>query len=219
MRALSRDFVADTDTDSTLGRVTEAAVALIDGIEYADVMLVTDGAFRSVAPTDPVVSRLDGTQMEHGAGPCLDAAVEDSIIRSDDLELEQRWPQFTAEALAAGIRAVLSFQLVTFRGGRGALNLFGRGRDCVDAEGVALGAMLATHAAVVLMTSDRNQQFQSALASRDVIGQAKGVLMVKFAVDAVRAFDLMVRQSQSSNTPLRVVAQEVVDAHASLVDR
>jgi len=200
--------------EGTLGRVTSAAVSIIDGVDYADIMLISDGKARCVAPTDPVMVKLDATQMRHNAGPCLDAAVDDSMIRCGDLESDVRWPEFTAEALAAGIRGVLSFQLFTHLGGAGALNLFSRERESVGPEGMAVGAMLATHAAIVLMTSNRQRQFESALANRDLIGQAKGVLMAKHAVDAVRAFDLIVKQSQNTNTTVRVVAQQVIDAYA-----
>ena len=75
--------------------------------------------------------------------------------------------------------------------------------------------MLVTHAALVLMTSNRQRRFESALADRDLIGQAKGVLMAKLAVDAVRAFDLIVKQSKNTNTTVRVVAQQVIDAYAT----
>ena len=71
----------------------------------------------------------------------------------------------------------------------------------MDAEGEAIGAMLATHAAGLMMTVNRRQKFQSALASRDLMGQAKGVLMNRFSIDAVRAFEMMVQQSQTTNTP------------------
>ena len=70
--------------------------------------------------------------------------------------------------------------------------------------------MLATHAAVALIANDERLQFQSALASRDVIGQAKGMIMERFDVDAVRAFELLKSLSQNSNTRLAVVAQEIV---------
>ena len=216
MLALTCDFNSPTDVEGTLGRVTSAAVSIIDGVDYADIMLISDGKARCVAPTDPVMVKLDATQMRHNAGPCLDAAVDASMIRCGDLESDVRWPGFSSEALAAGIRGVLSFQLFTHQGGAGALNLFSSERDSVGAEGVAVGAMLATHAAVVLMSSDRQRQFESALASRDLIGQAKGVLMAKLAVDAVRAFDLIVKQSQNTNTTVVVVAQQIIDAYATV---
>jgi AmiR/NasT family two-component response regulator len=70
--------------------------------------------------------------------------------------------------------------------------------------------MLATHAAAVLIAASRKRQFESALASRDIIGQAKGIIMQRFHVDAVRAFQLLTRLSQERNTPVRVIAQELV---------
>ena len=121
---------------------------------------------------------------------------------------------FSGPALAAGIRGVLSYQLFTNRGGAGALNLFSRSVGAIDPEGEAIGAVLATHAAGVMMAVDRRQEFQSALATRDVIGQAKGIVMNQFSVDAVRAFELMVCQSQDTNTPVRVIAQQIVDVYA-----
>jgi AmiR/NasT family two-component response regulator len=62
-----------------------------------------------------------------------------------------------------------------------------------------------------MMAMDRQHEFESALASRDLIGQAKGIIMNQFSVDAVRAFEMMTKQSQNTNTPVRVVAQQIVD--------
>ena len=73
--------------------------------------------------------------------------------------------------------------------------------------------MLATHAAGVMMTVNRRKEFESALVSRDLMGQAKGVLMNQFSIDAVRAFEMMVQQSQNTNTPVRIIAQQIVDTY------
>ncbi|MDT5228866.1 MAG: hypothetical protein QOH94_2659, partial [Mycobacterium sp.] len=82
--------------------------------------------------------------------------------------------------------------------------------DAFDPEAQAVAAMLATHAAITLIAQHRDTQFQSALASRDAIGQAKGMIMERFDVDAVRAFELLKKLSQSSNTRLVAVAEELV---------
>ena len=175
-------------------------------------MLIQDGRFWSVAPTDPLVTHLDSLQMEFKEGPCLQAAVSDAIIRSGDLQRDERYPTFAGAAEAVGVRGVTSFQLYTNRGGAGALNLFSREPNTVDSDGEIIGAMLATHAAGLMMTVNRRQEFESALASRDLIGQAKGVIMNRFSVDSVRAFELLVKQSQNTNTPVRIIAQQIVDA-------
>ena len=212
MRELTENFVDEADLDQTLGRVTAAAVELIDGVDYADVLLIDDGRFRSVAPTDPIVSDLDELQMRTEQGPCLAAAEDDTAIRSPDLEQDSRWPAFSSAAVAAGVRSLVSFQLFVQRGPSGALNLLSRSPHAIDSEGEALGALLATHAAIAIMAANKHQQYRSAIASRDEIGQAKGILMKEFSIDAVRAFELMVRLSQDSNTPVRAIARRVIDS-------
>ena len=132
------------------------------------------------------------------------------MVMCKDLREDTRWPRFAAGAVEAGVRSLLSFQLYTHNSRMGALNLFGLKPDIFNPEVEAVGAMLATHAATALIADDVRLQFQSALASRDIIGQAKGIIMERFDVDAVRAFDLLIRLSQNSNTRLAVVAEEIV---------
>jgi transcriptional regulator with GAF, ATPase, and Fis domain len=200
------------DIGETLASVTASAVDLIDGIDYADVLLITNGEFRSVKPTTPMVTELDQLQQEAGEGPCLEAVVTDSIIRCPDLSTDERWPTFAAGAVQRGVYSMLSYQLYTTDDGGGALNLFGRERRTFDTTAETVGAMLATQAAIAIIASDRHTQFESALASRDLIGQAKGVLMERFSINAVEAFDMLRTLSQSGNEKLWHVAQRVVDS-------
>jgi AmiR/NasT family two-component response regulator len=72
------------------------------------------------------------------------------------------------------------------------------------------GGDVGQHAAVALISANKHRQFQSALASRDEIGQAKGMTMERFDVDALRAFELLRRRSQDSNTPLHQIARDLV---------
>jgi hypothetical protein len=181
-------------------------------VDYADVLLITNGEFHSVKPTTPMVTELDQLQQEAGEGPCLEAVVTDSIIRCPDLSTDERWPKFAAGAVERGVYSMLSFQLYTTDDGGGALNLFGRERRTFDITAETVGAMLATQAAIAIIASERHTQFESALASRDLIGQAKGVLMERFSINAVEAFDMLRTLSQSGNEKLWHVAQRVVDS-------
>jgi ANTAR domain-containing protein len=90
--------------------------------------------------------------------------------------------------------------------------LLGRNPREFDHEVEALGAMLATQAAIALIAANKQRQFASALASRDLIGQAKGITMHRYSVDALHAFEMMVKLSQDSNTPVRVIAQQIIDS-------
>lgn len=132
------------------------------------------------------------------------------MVKCNDLREDSRWPRFAEAAVAAGIHSLKSFQLYTHNARMGALNLFGTEPDVFTSESEAVGAMLATHAAVALIADDERLQFKSALASRDIIGQAKGMIMERFDVDAVRAFELLTRLSQTSNTRFALVAEELV---------
>ena len=211
MHELTEHFAHPTEIDDTLMGVTESCVDLIDGVEYADVLLVEGpDAFTSIAATSPQAVEIGDFQKRFGEGPCLDAAIDNPIVMCNDLREDPRWPSFSEAAVAVGVHSLMSFQLYTHNARTGALNLFGVKPDVFTAENEAIGAMLATHAATALIADDERLQFQSALASRDIIGQAKGMIMERFDVDAVRAFELLRRLSQNSNTRLASVAEELV---------
>jgi ANTAR domain/GAF domain len=210
MTELTRHAARETPIKDVLAAVTSAAVELVDGVHCADVLLITDGEFRSTAPTSQVAPAVDQAQHRAGQGPCLDAAGPDLIVRAADLVEERRWPRFCPEAVHAGVRSVLSFQLFTHGADRGALNLFGFQPCSFSQQAETVGAMLASHAAVALIAANKHRQFQSALANRDEIGQAKGMIMERFDVDALRAFELLRKLLQDSNTPLHQIARDIV---------
>jgi transcriptional regulator with GAF, ATPase, and Fis domain len=215
MTGLTKQFARPTNVDATLQTVTSSCVDLIQGVECADVLLISGpDLFRSVSATSKLAIDIDDMQKRFRQGPCLDAAVGDSVVLCNDLREETRWPRFAEAAVAAGVHSLMSFQLFTHDSRIGALNLFGLKPDTFTAECEAVGAMLATHAAVVLIADDVRRQFQSALASRDTIGQAKGMIMERFNVDAVRAFELLTKLSQDSNIRVADIAEELVSRGA-----
>ncbi|MCV7180143.1 GAF and ANTAR domain-containing protein, partial [Mycolicibacterium sphagni] len=130
-------------------------------------------------------------QVRHGEGPCMEAAIDELIVRTDDFEHEQRWPHFTADVLDLGLRSALSFKLYTSQRNAGALNIFSTQPNAFGPEDEALGQVLAAHAAAAILASRQGEQLKSALNSRDLIGQAKGIIMERFDVDAVRAFEML----------------------------
>jgi GAF domain-containing protein len=212
MAELARNFplVRGDVVEDTLASVTAAAVDLIRGVDHADVLLIDDGRFDSVAATAPIVKELDDIQQRLQEGPCLQAATRDPVVRCTDLRDEPRFPQFAAEATKLGVYSMMSFRLYSHTSGTGALNLLGSTPTAFSQEAEALAAMLATHAAVALSAANTREQFASALASRDHIGQAKGIIMERFNVTAVRAFDMLKRISQESNTPIRDLAERII---------
>jgi len=81
----------------------------------------------------------------------------------------------------------------------------------LDAEDETTGVVLAAHAAAAILASRQGEQLESALSTRDRIGQAKGIIMERFGVDDVQAFEMLRRLSQDSNTRLIEVAKRVID--------
>ena len=75
--------------------------------------------------------------------------------------------------------------------------------------------MLAAHAAAAILASRQSEQLQSALSTRDRIGQAKGIIMERYGVDDVAAFEMLRRLSQDSNTRLADIAQRVIDTRGT----
>jgi len=211
MADLARSWTVPTDLNSTLCSVTQAAVELIPGADSADI-LTTAGRrkYESHAATSALPANLDRLQARFGEGPCVDAAVDGFVTRSDDLTVEERWPRFTPPALRAGVYSIVSFRLYTRATVSGALNVLATTAHAFDDESVTIGEVLAAHAAIAITAGQRESQWRSALVSRDLIGQAKGMLMERFSVGAVQAFTMLVTLSQDSNTPVAKVAERIV---------
>ncbi|MBS9374457.1 GAF and ANTAR domain-containing protein [Rhodococcus sp. B50] len=213
MAQLARGFYHPSDLDETLRGVTAAAVELVEGTDCADILIVTGGKhFRSLAATSELAEHLDDVQEQFGEGPCLDASFKYLVVRSEDLRTETRWPRFAKAAVGAGVLSALSFQLYLDKESMGALNMFSARADAFDPLGEATAEVLAAHAAMAMSAARNQGQFASALATRDIIGQAKGMIMERFGIDAVAAFELLRRLSQDSNVLLAEVAQGIVEA-------
>ena len=208
---LARSLEAEDDTGAMLDDVVAAAVQLIPGAEEASISLVV--ARRQITSqhrSGDLPQRVDAIQTETGEGPCLDAAYEQQTVRVPDLRHEQRWPQFARRAYEAGAGSMLSFQLYVQGDTLGALNLYSREPDGFDDESEQVGLLFASHAAVAFADAQKLDHLDRAVASRDLIGQAKGMLMERYRIDGDGAFRVLARISQSANRPLREVAEELV---------
>jgi GAF domain-containing protein len=212
MAELARASAAPRSVDDVLSDVTAAARELIPGADTAGVLLVgKNGRFESLAGTSELPHRLDQLQMTFQEGPCVEAALDELIVRTEDFRSERRWPKYSPAVVEIGVLSGLSLKLYTADRTAGALNLFSFKPNAFDAEDETMGVILAAHAAAAILASRQGEQLESALSTRDRIGQAKGIVMERFGVDEVQAFDMLRRLSQDSNTRLADVAQRVID--------
>jgi GAF domain-containing protein len=212
MAELARAVAGQKSVKDVLSEVTSAAVELIPGIDTAGILLVSRGGrFESLAGTSTLPHELDELQRILDEGPCLAAATDELVVRVDDFRTEARWPAYSAAAIKVGVLSGLSYKLYTSDQTAGALNLFGFQPRTWSDDSVMTGSVLAAHAAAALMASRHAEQMHSAVATRDRIGQAKGIIMERFKVDDTAAFELMRRLSQESNTKLADIADRVIN--------
>ena len=213
MAELARTLVPKPSLDTILAEVTTAAVDLIPGVDTAGIlMLERGGKFSSVATTSDLPHQLDILQVTFNEGPCVQAALADTVVRTDDFRLETRWPQYSPAVVEIGVLSGLSFKLYTADRTAGALNLFGFAPNQWSADAETIGTILAAHAASAIITTQAQTQLNAALLTRDRIGQAKGIIMERFGVDAVRAFNMLKQLSQEGNVKLTDIAQRVIDS-------
>ncbi|MGW4336685.1 GAF and ANTAR domain-containing protein [Rhodococcus koreensis] len=210
---VARDLRAEhASIQGTLEVITKSARDVVPGAEDAGITLVTRGrGFQSRAATSELPQKIDELQHRLADGPCVQAIWQHETVLVADMTTEPRWPRFAPEAARIGARSMLAFQLYTTENTMGALNLHSGRVGAFDNTSVSVGGTLATHAAIALIASQREEQFRDALASRDIIGQAKGILMHRFSIDAQQAFTILTRQSQHANTPLNEVALNVIE--------
>ncbi len=217
VRALGRH----TDPGATLVEVVAAAVALVPGCAQASITAFgPDGSLSSEAPSGDLARMADRLQLQVAAGPCLDAARTDDVVRVPDLTQEVRWPAFTAGAVAAGVASMLSLPLDPGGGADriGSLNLYGTETGALDAESEYIGVLLAGHAAVAIATAARldhqvqlSPQLQAGLWTRSTIDQAVGVVIAQRRCSPDDAFSHLRAEAASRGLPLRIVAAQVVE--------
>ncbi|WNG92109.1 GAF and ANTAR domain-containing protein [Mycobacterium sp. ITM-2016-00318] len=212
MADLARTVAGPRSVNDVLSDVTTAVMELIPGTDTAGVLMIGKGGkFESLAGITELPHKLDELQMTFNEGPCVQAALDEVIVRTDDFRTENRWPKYSPAVVELGVLSGVSFKLYTTSRTAGALNLFSFKPHAFDGQDETIGTVLAAHAAAAILASREGEELQSALSTRDRIGQAKGIIMERFNVDDVRAFDMLRKLSQDSNTRLVDIAQRVID--------
>ncbi len=149
--------------------------------------------------------------MTFNEGPCVQAALDELIVRTDDFRTEERWPKYSAAAVELGVLSGLSFKLYTSDRTAGALNLFAFKPSAFDAEDETTGVVLAAHAAAAILASRQGEQLAVGAVDegphRPGQGHHHGALRRRRCAGLRDA----ARLSQDSNTRLIDIAQRVID--------
>jgi GAF domain-containing protein len=201
------------DRQDVLQIIAETARTSIPGFDHVGISTIDeDGSFMTRAAAGDLVLKLDAIQYELGEGPCVDSLTKTQVQVVPRLRHEQRWPGYVPRAVALGVRSQLAVRLqLDDKGAIGGLNLYSTVSDEIDPEAESLAELFAAHAAIALGTATEVENLNKALLSRKVIGQAIGLLMERYDIDADRAFAFLVRASSHGNIKLREIAERLVD--------
>ena len=205
------------DMQETFQSAVDVAQSHVDGCDAVGLTFVTRKQHvKTVAVTDGMALTADELQYTLGEGPCLDAVWEQQAVRSPNLEHDQRWPSWGPRVVReTSAQSIMSFQLFTHQDLLGALNLYSTSRDAFDDPAFVEGLVIAAHVSIAVAAAQQVDNLTQGIASRTVIGQATGILMERYDLDAARAFTVMTRMSSQANIKLRNLAQQIVDNRAT----
>jgi GAF domain-containing protein len=223
LRDFADSLINPFDRDELLHRVTRDAIEVLDA-DGAGIMLERpDGELGFAAASHERVVDVEQVQARIGDGACHEAFVERRLVVVGDLRDErERWPEYVERVTASGLHGVLGVPMTAFGRTIGALNIYRERPSSWSQTDVEAAEILAAMAASYILYASQMQaqhelqeQLYTAIESRDVIGQAKGILIAREGVDADTAFQLLRSRSQSSNQKLREVARRLVDDTSS----
>jgi transcriptional regulator with GAF, ATPase, and Fis domain len=207
---ISQQLLAQPETENTLQAVVDLAVESIDGCDYAGITMRHGHRVQTPASSDPLVDQLDGWQYELREGPCLDAVFVDDVFVIEDMNSEDRWPNWAPRAAGLGVQSVLSVRLSTPREVVGGLNLYSKALFAYDEDQILTAGIYATHAANAVAATGEIGGLNTALQTRHRIGMAQGLLMQRYQLDEEQAFQFLRRISQDANVKLHDVAAKVI---------
>lgn len=169
----------------------------------------------TAAATSSRVGRLHELQITFDEGPCLDAIEDPSLFLSGDVIRDDKYRRWGPAAAKLGICSAMSLPLQTKSQHHGSLNLYAEKTHAFDDHDIEVASIFVRHASVALASASNEEGLQTAIDSRNLIGQAQGVLMERFDLSAERAFEFLRRHSQQHNVKLRDVAESLAQNRSS----
>ena len=214
---MTRSLLQSETVELAMQDVVHAAVRFVNGCDAASFSAYADNVVTTLASTGPIADEADAEQYRAFDGPCLQAIQTMQLVIAADLTSDQRWPKFVRAA--TNVRSVISAPVSNERptgAEPGSLNNYSMQANAFTSEDADTAILLTAHLGVLLrlavMTFEANtlvNQLTEAVTTRDVIGQAKGILMERERLTAGQAFDVLRAASQRLNRKLRDVADQL----------
>jgi GAF domain-containing protein len=194
----------------TVERVLDYALKAVNCTSAGIIFVHAKNRVETVATTHPMVADFDRVQFECGQGPDINVTPDRYSVLVSDTRTDSRWPDWARYVADAGVRSVLGTRLYTSATTIGSLNLYDAEANHFSVEDQQVAHILARHAAVALDSAKDTANLWRAIDARKTIGQAQGILMERFSIDADRAFAVLRRYSQDNNIKLHAVAERLI---------
>ncbi len=199
------------DSGVAMRSIVAKAVEIVDACEHAVISERIGKQLRTAAATSGIAGACDELQHRRNEGPAVEVAWNTEVSLVSDAAQETRWPQLGRRISDLGMSSVLAVRLAAGPQMLGSLSFYSATPEAYDASAIAIAYSFATHAAVALFAARQGAALTHSVEARHVIGMAQGIVMARYGLDRERAFDLLRRLSNHSNTKLRDVAQRVVE--------
>jgi transcriptional regulator with GAF, ATPase, and Fis domain len=195
---------------STMRAAVRLAVRLLPGADHAGISVLERGNHRrTVAWTDEVVRAAETSPTSRDQPPYWNDLWHAPVVRLADSEADDG-----GDSLAGlGLRSALALRLRADKRRVTVLTAYARKPRAFDEAATRIGRLFTAHVSLALDSATVREQLTEAMRTRDLIGQATGILMERLNIDAAEAFDSLVRASQRENTKLRDLARRIVDAN------
>jgi GAF domain-containing protein len=217
LASMALELEENREFHEMIEKISDYARVLVDGDEAGIMVTHSRRNVETPAATGQLVVKAHDLQAALDEGPCLDAIEGKATYVTGDTANDDRWPKWGPAVSDLGVHSVIGVRLATRGRGYGSLNVYARRRQAFDQDHAELVEVLAAHASAAFAAADRERGLTEALESRTVIGQAQGILMQTFNIDADTAFSFLRRISQHENVRLHVLAEAITvqrDANA-----
>ncbi|AYY11855.1 ANTAR domain-containing protein [Actinobacteria bacterium YIM 96077] len=207
---MARDLTGEAGVNETLSKVIEYAKEFTGSEDGGVALLGAERKLEAARSSDERAGRADTLQDALREGPVVNAARTHKTYLVRDIASDGRWPRWGPLVVDLGLHSVVSTCLYTERHTIGTLNVYSSEPGALSEEDAENIQVFASHAAVAIESAQEGDGLRRAIETRNVIGQAQGLLMERYGLDARRAFDVLRRYSQETNTKLRTVAERLV---------
>lgn len=200
--------------DDTWQTIVDVACNAVTGFDHVGIAtLERTGEIKTRAFTGDLVVPLDQVQCGLSQGPCSEVLRSYDAMCVSSLKTDRRWPGYVPVARDWGVRSQMAVRLYLGKGTLAAINFYSTTSDDVSDTAQMIARQFAIHAALALGHAQEVENFNEAMQSRQIIGQATGILMHRYDMNEARAYAYLKRASSYSNIKLRDVAQELVERH------